>query len=189
VSARPFAVAAIALSLFAGGIDAQESVRVNLASTFTGIPGIAVDWRVAPRVTRQLDVTLSPWISRNGFPAAFLLVLGEQRWHAQPGGEGFYLGAHLGLSVFRFQKPNRIGRNFYEEGVGVVGGGTLGYEHRLGARTSVDLYFGGGTVQVKYKSYFIETGERADEEAGWNESGELVPYRVGFVVAYRLGGR
>ena len=180
------ALAAILLAPSAGA-QADRTIKVNVPPTLIGVPGVGVEWRHDDKRTRQVDATISPWITRDGAPAFFVLLVGEQRYFPKGAGQGWYFGLNGGLSVFRFQKWSFFDRTWYQEGFGFVAGGVIGYEHELNERWILDLSAGGGTSQALYKGYDYATGERNDGAKLWNPSGELLPYRLGVTLGYRLG--
>jgi hypothetical protein len=180
----------VALLLAAApGLRAQGSTegtwKINAATTLIGVPQVAWERPLSERRTLQVDLTISPWRSVGHAPAQFGILLGEWRHHYRSVGAGPYVGLHVGVVAFRLQKWDHRNTEFYQEGFGAVGGATVGYEWRTRRGVVLDLFFGGGTAQSKYKGYSLVTGERYDGEEGWNESGEWLPYRGGVMVSLR----
>jgi hypothetical protein len=50
----------------------------------------------------------------------------------------------------------------------------------------MDIYAGIGTSQDFYKGYVRSTGARYDVAEGFNKSGEILPYRGGVMISYKL---
>ena len=168
------------------GLGAQRVVKGNLASTVYGVPQVAYELPLGPKRSLQFDVMISPWRSRDGAPQQFGIFIAEWRHHYHERGDGPYVGGHVGIAIFRLQRWDYKDTEFYQEGIGALGGVTVGYEKRLRDPWSLDLFAGGGTAQSKYKGYSFLTGDRYDGEDGWNESGEWLFYRGGLMLSYRL---
>ena len=162
--------------------------KINAATALVGLPHVAWERPLAGPRTLQVDLLVSPWRSVDHAPMQFGILVGEWRHHFREPGTGPYLGLHVGVVGFRLQKWDYRGTEFYQEGFGAVGGVTAGYEWRLASGAVLDLFFGGGTAQTKYKGYSYLTGERYDEERGWNESGEWAPYRAGVMLSLARRG-
>jgi hypothetical protein len=179
-------VCAAALAL-AAPVHAQWKVKGNLASAAIGVPQVGVERRTGPRRSVQVDLTVSPWTSVRDKPFQFALLVGEWRWHRDTSLLGWYVGANVGATVFHLQKPFYWGTDFFQDGFGAVLGGSVGYKWQVSERWVLDAFVGGGTMQSLYKGTFWSTGERYDtlSAPGWNESGELVPYRAGVMLMRR----
>lgn len=165
---------------------AQRFIKGNLASTLVGIPQVGVEHRTGPRTTFQVDLIVSPWQSIRGKPFQFGILVAEQRWHRNPDLLGFYAGVNAGLVAYHMQKPFYWGTDYFQYGFGAVLGGTVGYKWEANERWSFDAFAGGGTVQSVYKGKLWSTGEPYAPAEDWNKSGELVPYRVGLMLARRM---
>lgn len=165
---------------------AQSFVKVNVATTLVGVPGIAYERTLSERVSFQFDATVSPWRSVSGVPAQFAILIPEWRFHPRGVARGIYFGAHAGASVFRLQKWDHRNSDEYQEGAGLLFGATVGYQWRVRRNLIIDAFVGGGTAQSLYKGYSRSTGERYDGAVGWNKSGEWLPYRGGVMLAFPL---
>jgi hypothetical protein len=62
--------------------------------------------------TLQVDVLASFWKSVNGKPQ-FYTFTPEYRYHFEKH-NGFYAGAHIGASIYNFQKWNYLNTDLYE---------------------------------------------------------------------------
>jgi hypothetical protein len=80
------------------------------------------------------------------------------------------------LPIFRCL-PKRIFHN-----IGITGG----YQFKLAENWNMDIYAGIGTSQDFYKGYVRSTGARYDVAEGFNKSGEILPYRGGVMISYKL---
>ncbi|MCL4214343.1 MAG: DUF3575 domain-containing protein [Gemmatimonadales bacterium] len=183
---RALVLLALLLLLPAAAPGAQTFVKLNGLTSLIGVPGAGVEFTLSERLTYQVDATASFWRSVDRVPMQFLIVTSEWRYHLRPGQTGLYLGAHVGATGFRLQKWEYRGTDLYQEGFGVLLGGTVGYKRGLGERWSIDVFAGGGTAQSLYKGYHAETGFRYDIGPGWNKSGEWLPYRGGVMFARRI---
>lgn len=164
----------------------QTFIKVNTFTTLLTIPNIGIETRVSDKFTFQFDITASFWKSIKGNPRQFYLFIPEWRYHFKELNKGFYVGAHIGASIYNFQKWNYLNTNMYEEGLGYVMGATLGYKTKINNRFSLDCFLGGGSSQGFYKGYFIGTKERYETAVKYNKSGEWLPYRGGVMLSYQL---
>jgi len=176
------------------GVGAAQSserpgarIKVNAVTTLVGVPGVGVERPLNERWSFQFDATLSPWRSVDGLPMQLLILIPEWRYHFGTQDRGWYAGGHAGASWFRLQKWDHRGSDRYQEGFGVLFGGTLGYQRPIDERWGVEAFLGGGNSQALYKGYFRLTGERYDTANGWNQSGEWIAYRGGVMLTYRRG--
>lgn len=165
---------------------AQATLKVNGATAVLGVANFGVERASGARRSFQWDVTISGWRSVRGGPQQFIILVPEWRWYRRSTSEGPYVGLNTGVTAFRIQRWSYIGTEYYQEGAGVLFGGTIGYKRVLNRKWTMDLFVGGGTIQSKYKGYRLDTGERYDGERGWNESGEWLPYRGGVMFERRL---
>jgi hypothetical protein len=187
---RPLVLAALLATTAlaaAAPLPAQWRTKTNLASLAIGVPQVGVERRTGPKRTLQLDLTVSPWRSVRGKPFQFALLISEWRWHRNSSLLGWYVGANVGATVFHLQKPFYWGTDYFQDGFGATLGGSVGYKWNVGERWTIDAFAGGGTIQTLYKGTLWSTGERYDtlSAPGWNESGELVPYRAGLMLMRR----
>ena len=167
-------------------VQSQTYVKVNAITTLLTIPQVGVETGIGEKSTFQFDVTASFWKSVNGKPMEFYIFIPEYRYHFKEKYNGFYVGAHVGLTLFNFQKWNYLNSNLYEKGYGYVMGATVGYQQKINDKFLLDLFLGGGNSQGYYKGYYIGTDTRYESAEGYNKSGEWLPYRVGVMVSYKL---
>lgn len=121
----------------------------------------------------------------NGIPYKFGVLFPEFRYYPRESGGGLFVGAHIGGGAFNLQKWNQnVG---FQEGYTLLFGLTLVYQFYLIDRLNLELFLGGGSQQANYKGYSLETGERTDGATNYNKSGELIPYRGGVMLIYKLG--
>lgn len=128
------------------------------------------------------------WSSIDGKPYEFYSFTAEYRYHFREKYNGFYAGAHVGFDSYDVTKWNYTDIGVHQIGVGYFIGATIGYEKKLNDRFMLDFFLGGGSHQGFYHSYYIETGERYEEDTaiGRNKSGEWLPYRGGIMISYSL---
>jgi hypothetical protein len=74
----------------------------------------------------------------------------------------------------------------YQKGYSIIVGITGGYQFKLAENWNMDIYAGIGTSQDFYKGYVRSTGARYDVAEGFNKSGEILPYRGGVMISYKL---
>lgn len=166
--------------------QSQTYVKVNALTTLLTIPNIGVETSLGNKSTLSFDILASPWRSINGKPMEFYTFIPEYRFHLKEKHNGFYVGAHIGSTLFNLQKWNYVNGDRYEKGFGYVIGATIGYQHKINERFMLDCFLGGGNQQGFYHGYELSTGERFDGAQNWNKSGEWLPYRGGVMVSYKL---
>jgi len=166
--------------------QSQTYIKVNAITTLLAIPNVGVETSIGKKSTFQFDILASPWKSIKGNPAQFYTFIPEYRYHFHEKNNGFYIGAHIGATLFNFQKWNYLNTDKYEKGFGYIMGATIGFQTRINDKFLLDCFFGGGNQQGFYKGYYISTGERYDKAVNYNKSGEWLPYRGGVMVSYRI---
>ncbi|WP_326935845.1 DUF3575 domain-containing protein [Flavobacterium sp. PL11] len=167
-------------------VQSQTYVKVNALTTLLTIPNVGIETSLGAKSTFNFDILASPWRSVNGKPKEFYTLIPEYRYHFQEKYNGFYAGAHIGMTLFNLQKWNYLNSDRYEKGFGYVIGATIGYQHKINDRFMLDCFLGGGNQQGFYHGYELTTGERFDGAQNWNKSGEWLPYRGGVMVSYKL---
>jgi len=166
--------------------QSQTFIKVNAFTTLLTIPNVGIETSIGKKSTFQFDVTASFWKSIKGNPRQFYLFIPEYRYHFKEKNNGFYVGAHIGATLFNFQKWNYINTNKYEEGLGYVMGVTIGYKAKINNKLHLDCFLGGGSHQGFYKGYIIGTKQRYEGAVKYNKSGEWLPYRGGIMLSYQL---
>ncbi len=166
--------------------DAQTYLKGNVFTTLLTIPNVGIETSIGKKTTFQFDITASLWKSIKGNPSQFYLFIPEYRYHFKEKNNGFYVGAHIGATLFNFQKWNYLNTNKYEEGLGYVMGITLGYKAKINEKLHLDCFLGGGSHQGFYKGYYIGTNQRYERAVNYNKSGEWLPYRGGVMLSYKL---
>ena len=167
-------------------LQSQTYVKVNALTTLLTIPNIGIETSIGKKSTFQFDILSSPWKSVNGKPREFYMFIPEYRYHFKEKYNGFYVGAHVGMTLFNFQKWNYLNTDLYEKGLGYAMGATIGFQTKINKRFMLDCFLGGGNHQGFYKGYNLKTGERYDGAKNYNKSGEWLPYRGGVMVSYSL---
>ncbi len=165
-----------------------------------GIVNAGVEYQLNSKYTLQGDVLISPWKSFAGHEMQYYSASLEGRYYFKEAFNGWYLGANVSAASFVLQKWNYWGEgnyvntnnevfkksNLYQKGHSVLFGITAGYQFRLADRWTMDLYMTAGTSQDFYKGYERGSGRRYDLAAGYNKSGEIIPYRGGVMISYKL---
>lgn len=201
-------IAALAL-VSANRMTAQEqisenenSLRLKANALFIpiGVINAGLEYQLNSKYTLQGDVLISPWKSFAGHELQYYSASVEGRYYFKEAFNGWYLGANIGASSFVLQKWNYWGEgdyindnnevftksNLYQKGYSVLFGITAGYQFRLSDRLNMDIYGTVGTAQDFYKGYDRETGRRYDVANSYNKSGEIIPYRGGVMISYKL---
>lgn len=178
----------IFLLLLLCGVLAQSQtyVKVNAITILLTIPQVGIETGIGEKSTFQFDITASFWKSVDGKPKEFYIFIPEYRYHFKEKHQGFYAGAHVGLTLYNFQKWNYLNSNLYEKGFGYLMGATIGFQQKINDQFLLDVFIGGGNSQGYYKGYYIGTDTRYESAEGYNKSGEWLPYRMGVMVSYKL---
>lgn len=166
--------------------QSQTYVKVNALTTLMTIPNVGIETSIGKKSTLQFDVLSSFWKSLKGNPAQFYIFIPEYRYHFHEKFNGFYVGGHVGATIFNFQKWNYLNTDKYEEGFGYVIGATIGYQTKINDKFTLDCFLGGGSHQGFYKGYYVGTDTRYEKAKDYNKSGEWLPYRGGVMISYRL---
>ncbi|CAM2908462.1 hypothetical protein DRF59_05785 [Chryseobacterium flavum] len=200
------------LILLASGteiISAQETEPVQDKSLFIkgnalfapiGILNVGLEKQLNSRYTIQGDVFISPWKSFAGHELQYYSASAEGRYYFKEAFKHWYVGANLAFAVYNVQKWNYwndslhindngdtyINSNLYQRGFSIMLGVTAGYQFQLSDRWNLDIYGTVGTSQGFYKGYDRTTGKRYDQASGLNKSGEIIPYRGGIMISYKL---
>ncbi|WP_353146734.1 DUF3575 domain-containing protein [Chryseobacterium sp.] len=175
-------------------------IKANAAFVPIGILNVAVEKQLSPKYTIQGDVFISPWKSFAGHELQMYSVSAEGRYYFKEAFKHWYLGANIGISAFNLQKWNYwnnkvfvtdsgetlINSNLYQKGYSIALGITGGYQFQLSERWNLDIYATIGTSQGFYKGYDRSTGKRYDVAEKFNKSGEIIPYRGGVMISYKL---
>lgn len=182
--------------------DHENSLRLKGNALFIpiGVINAGLEYQLNSKYTLQGDVLISPWKSFAGHELQYYSASVEGRYYFKEAFNGWYVGANLAASSFVLQKWNYWGdgnyindnnevftkSNLYQKGYSVLFGITAGYQFRLSDRLNMDIYGTVGTSQDFYKGYDRETGRRYDVAEGYNRSGEIIPYRGGVMISYKL---
>ena len=176
----------IALLFFSQLVWSQTSLKFNVATALIGIPNIGFETNISEHFTFQVDATASFWKSVNGGPQEFLMLFPEVRYYTSGAKKGFFVGGHIGGSAYKIQKWNYLNSDYYQKGYSVMYGATIGYQFKIGEKFNLEFFLGGGSQQGYYNGYLVSTDERYENARNFNKSGELLPYRGGLMLVYKL---
>ena len=154
-----------------------------------GILNLGLEQQISTQFTLQGDVLISPWKSFTG--NHFQIYMGhlEARYYFNKAFKHWYLGANMGFGLFDITKYNYVGSDKFQRGFNFMLGGTVGYQMKWKENWNIDFFLGGGNSQGFYHGYeslppsFVQ---RYDGAQKWNKSGEIIPYRGGIMIAYKL---
>jgi len=187
-------------------IDNSEKklyIKGNALFIPIGIVNAGLEYQLNQKFTMQGDILVSPWKSFAGHELQYYSLSLEGRYYFKEAFQGWYVGANIAASSFVLQKWNYwsdelypskneegvtfIKSNLYQKGYSVLFGATLGYQFKLSENWRIDVYGTVGSSQDFYKGYDRISGKRYDEKPnGYNRSGEILPYRGGIMISYRL---
>ena len=133
----------------------------------------------------------------------------EYRWYKQSDTQKWFIGPHIGFGMFTLQKPdyaviydywaekegaeNRfdIPDDEYQSGRVAFYGFTVGYKKRFKRNFGLEFFVGAGLTQSWYKGYRglrrVDL-DNPDETVyrPFNGSGEVVAYRGGLMLTYKI---
>ncbi|NIF04469.1 DUF3575 domain-containing protein [Chryseobacterium sp. Tr-659] len=202
-------LAGVLAFLAAGTLNAQEQeqgqdkslyIKGNALFAPIGIINVGVEKQLSSKYTLQGDVFISPWKSFAGHELQIYSLSIEGRYYFNEAFKHWYIGANIGVSAYNLQKWNYwkdtvtenwngellVNSNLYQKGYSYTLGITGGYQFQLSERLNLDIYATVGTSQGFYKGYDRTTGKRYDSAEGFNKSGEIIPYRGGVMISYKL---
>ncbi|KMQ65395.1 hypothetical protein ACM46_05710 [Chryseobacterium angstadtii] len=199
-----FLTASIAI-LSVGSLTAQEQekslyIKGNALLAPIGVINVGLEKQLTPKITIQGDVLVSPWKSFAGHEMQYYSLSVEGRYYFNQAFSRWYVGANIAVAAFNAQKwsywsdapitdergKTFITSNLYQKGYSLILGITGGYQFKLSDRLNMDIYASIGSSQDFYKGYDRSTGERYDYAQKLNKSGEIIPYRGGVMISYKL---
>ena len=174
--------------------------KANVLFIPVGILNVGAEYQLSKHSTIQADVLISPWKSFSGHELQYYSSSFEGRYYFNEAFKHFYLGLNFAASAYKVQKWNYwtdaiytnsnnetfITSNLYQKGYSFIFGVTAGYQFNLSKRWNLDIYGTVGTSQDLYRGYDRTTGVRYDGAKDFNKSGEIIPYRGGVMIAYKL---
>ncbi|WP_374463987.1 DUF3575 domain-containing protein [Chryseobacterium sp.] len=183
-----------------GGQDKSLYIKGNALFAPIGILNLGLEKQISPKYTLQGDVFISPWKSFAGHELQIYSLSVEGRYYFKEAFKNWYLGVNIGAAAYNLQKWSYwndksfenwngeilINSNLYQKGFSVMLGVTAGYQFQLSERWNLDVYGTVGTSQGFYKGYDRTTGRRYDSAKEFNKSGEIIPYRGGVMISYKL---
>lgn len=208
---KKFALISAVLLATAGTVYAQENsnilpsekglrIKGNALFLPVGMLNVGVEYQLRDKITMQNDLFISPWKSFAGHEAQYYSTSVEGRYYFNEAFRKFFLGANFSVAKFTLQKWNYwndnvsvnengdtfISSNLYQKGHSFLLGITAGYNFTLSERWNLELYATAGTSQDFYKGYDRMSGKRYDTAEGYNKSGEVLPYRGGLMLSYKI---
>lgn len=176
----------IAFFLFSGEkINAQTYAKVNMLSLPLGMLNAGAEAKISDKITLQPEFFISPWHSFLGNKLQIYNFNLEGRYYFKESFKHFYIGGNAGIAIFDLQKWNYVNLNQYQRGYTWLFGVTVGYQYPISEKLNIDMYLGGATSQAFYHGYDMN-GNRYEPKNPWNRSGELIPYKVGVALSYKI---
>ncbi|SHK42712.1 DUF3575 domain-containing protein [Epilithonimonas mollis] len=197
----------VCIAAFSLAQNNETYIKANALFLPVGMLNVGVEHGFSEHITGQADLFVSPWKSFAGKHAQVYMLGFNGRYYFSEAFKKFYVGVDLSLARFNIQKwgywndefyvhkngevTPYINSNLYQRGYSFMIGGIAGYQFTLADRWNLDLYLGIGTMQSFYKGYDKLSGDRYDTEGdsmgrGTNRSGELLPYKGGLMISYKL---
>lgn len=179
----------LSVGLHAQRKEHQLYVKANALFIPVGMLNAGFEYQLSPKFTLEADGFISPWKSFAGNHAQVYMGHLEGRYYFNEAFRHWYVGLNAGTGVFDLTKWNYAGTDRYQRGFTFMFGATVGYQFKLKERVHMDIFIGGGTSQAFYHGYesIPPNGfTRYDAASGWNKSGEILPYRGGIMLSYKL---
>jgi len=192
---------------------AQTEAKVNLATLPLLIPNVGLEVPLGDKQSFQLDVLGSFWNEQpllDDTPFHVNQVFLEYRWYQQNDTQNWFVGPHIGFGMFTLQKPEftiiydywdeksgaekqlDVPDDEYQSGRVAFYGLTVGYKKRLKKGFGLEFFIGVGLTQSWYKGYKglrqVALDHLDDETVyrSFNGSGEVVAYRGGLMLTYKI---
>lgn len=178
--------------LLSGIFSAQQEHSVYIKGNGllipVGIVNIGAEYQLNHRYTVQADMLISPWKSFRGNHLQIYMGHLEGRYYFDQAFKHWYLGANVGAGIFDLTKWNYLDSGKFQRGFNYMLGATGGYQFNWKENWNVDVFLGVGTSQGFYHGYenTPPSFTRYDKAKGWNKSGELIPYRGGIMISYKI---
>ena len=173
--------------------SAQETHKaVYVKGNALLLPALVVntgfEFQLSNKYTIEIDGLISPWKSVNGNHAQVYMGHLEGRYYFNEAFHKLYVGANAGFGLFDLTKWNYIGSSRFQRGFNIMAGVTVGYQFHWKEKWNIDVFVGGGTSQAFYHGYenVPPNWIRYDDAQKWNKSGELIPYRGGIMISYKI---
>ena len=193
-------------------VHAQTEAKINLPTLPLLIPNVGLEVPLSEKQSFQLDVLGSFWDEQpllDDTPFHVNQVFLEYRWYQQIDTQKWFIGSHIGFGMFTLQKPEfaiiydyweekegaekrlDIPDDEYQSGRVAFYGLTVGYKKRLKKDLALEFFLGAGLTQSWYKGYkgLRRVDLDSPEETVYrpfNGSGELVAYRGGVMLTYKI---
>ena len=193
-------------------VHAQIEAKINLATLPFLIPNFGLEVPLGEKQSFQLDVLGSFWDEQpllDDTPFHVNQAFLEYRWYQQSDTQKWFIGPHIGFGMFTLQKPDfaiiydhweqkegaekrlDIPDDEYQSGRVAFYGLTVGYKKRLKKDLALEFFVGAGLTQSWYKGY--KGLRRVDLDSPdesvyrpFNGSGEVVAYRGGLMLTYKI---
>ena len=190
----------------------QTETKVNLATLPLLIPNVGLEVPLGEKQSFQLDVLGSFWDEQpllDNTPFHVNQAFFEYRRYQQSDTQNWFIGPHIGFGMFTLQKPDfaiiydywaekddadksfDIPDDEYQSGRVAFYGLTVGYKKRLKKDFALEFFVGAGLTQSWYKGYKGLRRVDLDDSNGtvyrpFNGSGEVVAYRGGVMLTYKI---
>lgn len=191
---------------------AQTEAKVNLATLPLFIPNVGLEVPLGEKQSFQLDVLGSFWDEQpllDDTPFHVNQVFLEYRRYQQSDTQNWFVGPHIGFGMFTLQKPEfaiiydywaekegaekslDIPNDEYQSGRVAFYGLTVGFKKRFKKDFALEFFVGAGLTQSWYKGYKgLRRVDLDDPEETvyrpFNGSGEVVAYRGGLMLTYKI---
>ncbi|MBB6370775.1 DUF3575 domain-containing protein [Chryseobacterium shigense] len=193
----------LSAAMFTAQEQEQEKklyIKGNALLAPIGVINIGLEKQLTQKITMQGDVLVSPWKSFAGHEFQYYSASLEGRYYFNEAFNHWYIGANIGVSSFVLQKWNYwkdgsyindrnevfVRSNLYQKGFSFLAGVTGGYQFKVSDRWNIDIYATIGSSTDFYKGYDRTTGQRYESAQKYNKSGEILPYRGGIMISYKL---
>ena len=178
----------------------QTELKFNLATAPLLVPNIGIEVKLSEKLGYQLDTSASFYNDIEGSPFHMTQIFSEFRFYPNKNQKrNFFVGAHVGYGMYNIRLPkwiaNLSGSEFKEEGSYQYGrnayfGITIGKKIQLkNEKLGLEVFIGGGSSQSNYK-YYNKNEQRifaiTNYKRKFNKSGEVLPYRGGLMLIYKL---
>lgn len=181
----------VGLSHAVNGQEQDKSVYLkgNVLTLPVLVFNAGAEFQLSEKYTLQMDGFVSPWKSFAGNHAQIYMGHIEGRYYFDQAFNKWYVGANTGVGLFDLTKWNYHGTDKFQRGFNFMLGVTVGYQWQIKENLNMDIFIGGGNSQSFYHGYEEVPPDkwlRYDVANGWNKSGEILPYRGGIMLSYKI---
>ncbi|WP_454060322.1 DUF3575 domain-containing protein [Elizabethkingia ursingii] len=167
----------------------KNQIKGNVLFAPIGIINVGYERYINKHWTWQSDVFVS--LRQPIFGGGQLgMLYFEGRYYFNEVIDKWYIGGHMGISVFSLQKWNYPDHYFCHKGFSIMAGTTIGYQINFKNRWNIDVYIGGGNSRSFYREWDMEDTASKNNlghvSLRFGKNNEWLLYRGGVMASYKF---